>query len=142
MRVTSAYLLGVLAALLGSVAAVWIPALAAGRLDIFYKRRTYFVWTVKQGGKGATVWLVVAALARAIGAFGAARIVFALLRVPPPLAFAAGLLFVLVWWDVRRIRMNRLAPIPVPSEILSTSVLRATANSVAAAALALLFVYA
>src|SRR3989442_7753168 len=98
MRVTSAYVLGALAALLGSVAAVWIPALVAGRLDIFYKRRTYFVWGVTDGGKGGRVWLVVAALARAIGAFGAARIVFAFLRVPPPPAFAGGLLLVLVWW--------------------------------------------
>ncbi len=52
MRVTSAYVLGVLAALLGSVAAVLIPALVAGRLDIFYKRWTYFVWGVAQGGRG------------------------------------------------------------------------------------------
>ncbi len=142
MRVTSAYVLGVLAALLGSVTAVLIPALVAGRLDTFYKRRTYFVWGVTQGGKGGIVWLVVAALARATGAFGAARIVFALLQVPPPPAFAVGLLLILVWWDVRRVRLSRQAPIAVPPEVQSLGVLRATANSIAATALAILFVYA
>jgi len=142
MRVTSAYVLGVFAALLGSVVAVWIPALAAGRLDFFYKRRTYFVWGVAQGGKRSTVWLLVAALARAIGAFGAARIVFALLQVPPPPAFAVGLLVILVWWDVRTVRLNRQAPIAVPPEIQSLTLLHATANSVAATALAILFIYA
>ncbi len=85
---------------------------------------------------------MVAALARAIGAFGAARIVFALLRVPPPLAFAAGLLLILVWWDVRRVRLSGRAPIAVPQEIQSLSMLQATANSIAAAALAMVFAYA
>jgi hypothetical protein len=139
MRVTSAYVLGVLAALLGSVAAVLIPAHVAGRLDISYKRRTYFVWGVTEGGKDGAVWLVVAALARAIGAFGAARIVFALLRVAPPPTFAAGLLLILVWWDVRKVRLTRRAPIAVPPEIQSLSMLRATANGVAATVLAVLF---
>lgn len=138
----SAYVLGLLAALLGSIAAVLIPALVAGRADIFYKRGRYFVWGVTQGGNGGTVWLVVAAVARAIGAFGVARIVFALLEVPPPFAFAAGLLLILVWLDVRRFRLSRQAPLVVPSEIQSMTTFRATANSVAAMVLAILFLYA
>ncbi len=141
MRLASAYALGLLAAVLGSVAAVAIPALAFGRLDIFYKRGQYIIWGVAQGGDAKVPWAVTTALARAIGAFGTARIVFALLRVPPTPTFALALLLILVFWDARRVRLTQRAPIPVPTEVHSLHRLRTSANAIAATFLAMLFLY-
>ncbi len=142
MRVVSAYLLGLLAAALGRTVAVMIPAYVTGRVEIFYKPRTFFIWGVRENsGRGGLPWILIAALARALGAFGAARIVFAAFAVPPAPLFAAGLLLMLVWWDVRRAQFVRRVPIAVPPEVQSLNTVSATVNGLAAAAMAVVFLY-
>ena len=145
MRQIIGSLAALVAAVLGGTAAPLVAAWATGRLDLWRNapgQTFFFIWSVRAdpGFKG-TLWEIVAALARAIGAFGAARLTLALFVLRPTVLVAVALVLVLVGWDVWNLYLHRRAPISVPSQIRSLQMVQATARVLASIAIAPLFLH-
>jgi hypothetical protein len=143
MRLVFGSLLAFVSAVVAGITAPLLAALVAGRLDLCRNlpgQTFFFVWSVRSDSslKGI-LWEILAALARAIGAFGAARLALALFGARPTIFFAAVLLVWLVGWEVWNLKLRRRAPIPVPSEIRSLQTFQATARVFASIAIAPLF---
>src|SRR6266516_6146191 len=103
MRLVLAHLLALLAAPLGGIIGVLLLAKGAGRLMRWHSAPDDSSWmfSIRMGGP---LWPIASALVRALGAFGAARIAFALFAVPPTLYVAAVVVLMLLAWDVLQLR--------------------------------------
>lgn len=124
---------------MGLLVAAW----GAGRLDLFRNppgQTFFFIWGVRADAsfKGV-IWEIAAALARAISAFGAARLILLIFAVRPTVSYAAGLVAVLVAWELRKLNLHRRAPVRIQHEIRSLPALQAVARVLASVAVAPLF---
>jgi hypothetical protein len=118
MRVVLAHLLALLAAPIGAVIGVLLLAKLAGRLTRWHSASDGSSWmfSMPVGGFG---WQVGSTAVRAISAFGAARLAFALLGVQPTLYLAVAVVLMLLVWDVRRLRFIQRPPLSPPAEAIS-----------------------
>ena len=90
---------------------------------------------------GGFVWQIGSAVVRALGAFGAARIAFAVLGVPPTLYIAAAVVLVLLAWDVFQFRLALRPSLSPRSQVVSAFRRKIGTGFVASSAAALLFLH-
>ena len=144
MRSVLAAVLALAAAFGGGTVGILVAAWATGRLDLFRNppgQTFFFIWGVRSDtGPRGVVWETVAALARAVGAFGAARLVLVPFAVRPSLALAVVLVVALLAWELRTLSVWGRAPVHVPTGIRSLHRFQAIARVVALVALAPVFI--
>ena len=104
MRVLLAHLLALLAAPLGATIGVLLLAKGAGRLMRLHSLTDGSSWMFSMP-VGGFAWQIGSAVVRALSAFGAARIAFALFAVPPTRYVAAVVVLMLLAWDVFQLRL-------------------------------------
>lgn len=98
-----AYALALLAAPFGATGAVLGLAKGAGRLTRWHSETNDSSWMMSMP-LGGFSWQIITAVTRALGAFAAARLILALFAVRPTLYVAAGVVLMLLAWDVYWLR--------------------------------------
>jgi len=140
MRLALAHLLALLAAPLGATLGVLLLAKLAGRLRRWHSVPDDSGWMFSMP-MGGFVWQIGSAVVRALGAFGAARIAFAVLGVPPTLYIAAAVVLVLLAWDVFQFRLALRPSLSPRSQVVSAFRRKIGTGFVASSAAALLFLH-
>ena|SRR5882762_4889149 len=137
-QVLLAYILSLLIAPLAAIGGVLLLAQVGRRLTRWRNADGSPGWmlSVPVGGAG---WQVSSAIARAIAAFGAMRLIFWILGVPPT-AYAAGfLLLILAAWDVHRLRFMQRPTLAAPESALAVARFKVGAGLIASVVAAIVF---
>ena len=138
MRLFLGYLFALLVVPLGAAIGVFGLAKVTGRLTRWRRVDDHgLMFDIREGTGFA--WYFVSVAVRALTAFGASRLVFALARVRPSTLFAIAIVLILLGWDLWRFRLVSKAPIPIPTEIRSGEKARILIGLVASTLAALLF---
>jgi len=138
MRLVLAHLLALLAAPFGATLGVLVLAKIAGRLTRWHSVPDDSGWMFSMP-MGGLPWHIGSAAVRALGAFGAARLVFAALSVPPTLYIAAAVLLVLLGWDVFQLRLGVRTSFSLPPQVISGFRRKISTGFVASSVAAFLF---
>ena len=140
MRLFLAHLVALLVAPLGATLGVLLLARVAGRLTRWHSVPDDSGWmfSIPMGGFS---WQIGSALVRAVGAFGVARIVFALFAVPPTLYVAAAVVLMLLAWDVFHLRLVLRPSLSPPPHVVAGFRSKLGAGLVASSAAAFLFLH-
>jgi len=137
-QVLLAYILSLLIAPLAAIGGVLLLAQVGRRLTRWRNADGSPGWMLSMpvGGAG---WQVSSAIARAIAAFGAMRLIFWILGVPPT-AYAAGfLLLILAAWDVHRLRFMQRPTLAAPESALAVARFKVGAGLIASVVAAIVF---
>ena len=138
IRVVLAYILSLLIAPLAAIGGVLLLAQAGRRLTRWRNLDGSPGWIVSMpvGGAG---WQVSSATARAVAAFGAMRLIFWILGVPPTPYAAGFLLLILVAWDVYRLRFMQRPTLAAPESALAVARFKVGAVFIASVLAAIVF---
>jgi|ERR1041385_6374064 hypothetical protein len=140
MRLVLAHLLALLAAPLGATLGVLLLTKVAGRLTRWHSVPDDSGWMFSMP-MGGLPWQIGSAVVRALGAFGAARLVYAALSVPPTLYIAAAVLLLLLGWDVFQLRLAVRPSLSPPPQVVSGFRRRIGTGFVASSVVAFLFIH-
>src|SRR5260370_31547807 len=138
MLLVLAHFLALLAAPVGATISVLVLAKAAGRLIRWRSATDDSSWMVDLP-MGGLLWQIGSAFVRALGAFGAARAVFALFAISPTLYVAAAVVLMLFAWDVLQLRFVHGPSLSPPAQVVACLRRKIAVGLVASSAPAVLF---
>src|SRR6266540_2123334 len=138
MRLLLAFVLGLPAAAVGGTGAVLLVAKATGRLErLRYAGERSLVFDIRSVAD--LRWQLLSSVARACGAFAAARLLFAVAHISPTPSFAITVVLIFVAWDSWKFYLASQSPYSFPAPLKTALWFGVAVRLLASSAVAFLF---